>query len=140
MGPASGITNDVQGTLVTTQARAYREVLADLKDEAQRADATVADSTTAALLKSVVRADQDMSYRNVTPVNVVQGYQAIAAPLDTLILDLEKAAAHAQRDEAVKQPNLDDAPANYRSAVSDYFESMSRDYHPDNADQDAKKP
>ncbi len=120
--------------------QAYREIIVDLKDEAQRADVTVGDDKTAAFLKSVTRVLGDTSYRKVDEVNVVHGYQALAEPLDKLILDLEQAAAHAQREDVVKQPNLDDAPAAYRSAVSDYFETMSRDYHPDAPDQDAKKP
>jgi multisubunit Na+/H+ antiporter MnhB subunit len=136
---ASGITPNVQGPM-TGSAQAYREVIDNLKDEAQRVDATIPDNNTGALMQAVIHADQDTSYRPASAVNIVHGYEAIAAPLDKLILDLEQAAAHAQRQEVVKQPNLDDAPPPYRQAVSDYFETMSRDYHPDGSDQDAKKP
>jgi hypothetical protein len=62
------------------------------------------------------------------------------SPLDQLISELKKALVLAQRNVVVKQPNLDDAPAAYRSAVSDYFETMSKNYHPDSGDHPANKP
>ncbi len=74
------------------------------------------------------------------PVIMVGGYPGIVGPLDQLIIELKQALALAQRNEVVKQPNLDEAPPAYRSAVSDYFEAMSKDYHPDSGEPDAKKP
>ncbi len=121
-------------------SEAYHEVIADLKDEAQLANATVQNANTTALMNAVIRYDQDTRYRDVTSVNVVHGYQAIAGPLDQLLFELKADVAHAQRDEVVKQPDLDDAPPAYRSAVSDYFESMSKDYHPDSDTPNTNKP
>ena len=144
-GPASPTDPHAVGTAPNTAApplvaQAYREVIADLKDEAQRTAAALPASNAGALLGLLDRAEQDTRYRQTTATNIVNGYQTIAAPLDKLISDLAEAAAHAQRDEIVKEPDLDTAPPAYRSAVSDYFESMSRDYHPDSGDQDARKP
>jgi hypothetical protein len=60
-------------------------------------------------------------------------------PLDQLIIELKQALALAQRNEVVKQPDLDEAPPAYRSAVSDYFEAMSKTYHPEGSEPDTKK-
>jgi len=118
----------------------YRELIANLKDEAQMTKTLVPNSSAAVLMHTVLHLDEDTSYRQANPMNVVTGYQAIAAPLDQLLFELQQAMAHAQHDEIVKQPDLDDAPPAYRSAVSDYFETMSKDYHPDSSDPNAKKP
>jgi hypothetical protein len=72
--------------------------------------------------------------------NVVQGYRMLAAPLDQLIADLTALQARAARQDVIKQPDLDEAPAAYRPAVSDYFEKMSRDYHPDESAPPAEAP
>jgi hypothetical protein len=111
-----------------------------LQDQAQLAKAAVPNLNAQPLVQSVNQATQEAHDNAHGKANIVHGYQAIAAPLDQLISDLEEAAAHAQRQEIVRQPDLDDTPPAYRSAVSDYFETMSKDYHPDGADAASKKP
>jgi hypothetical protein len=100
----------------------------------------VPSTNTTALLQSVAHAQEAARVTPTNASNASAGYKVIAQPLDQLIVDLQQAITHAQREEVVKQPDLDDAPPAYRSAVSDYFETMSKNYHPDSADADAKKP
>ncbi len=119
--------------------KAYKEVLANMKDQVQQATAILPASDAAEIQKKIVNA-ADTHYRESSSVNIVLAYQAIAAPLDKLITSLRELAVRAQREDVLKQPDLDEAPAAYRPAVSDYFESMSRDYHPDKADEDPQKP
>ena len=123
-------------------AQAYREVLADLKAEAEMTNIAVPNAHTSALMQAVTYGGPgDNGQRHWgSPVIMVGGYPGIVGPLDQLIIELKQALALSQRDEVVKQPNLDEAPPAYRSAVSDYFETMSKDYHPDGADPDTKKP
>jgi hypothetical protein len=104
-----------------------------VKDEAQQAAQLVPAADVQTLLGS---AYGPTHFRG----NMVQGYQVLAPPLDKLILDLKVLMVQAQREDIVKQPDLDDAPPSYRPAVSDYFESMSRDYHPDDGGDTTNQP
>ncbi len=122
-------------------AQAYRDILANLKDEAQLTNATVPGVNASHLLQVVNQGGPgDSSPHQNGPVIMTGGYEGIVSPLDQLISELKKALVLAQRNVVVKQPNLDDAPAAYRSAVSDYFETMSKNYHPDSGDHPANKP
>ncbi len=124
-------------------AQAYREVLADLKNEAEMANVAVPQAHSGELMQAVTNAGHganDPPPHLTIPVIVNGGFPGIVGPLDQLIIEMKQAMAQAQRNEVVKQPNLDEAPPSYRSAVSDYFEGMSKDYHPDSGDQDTKKP
>jgi hypothetical protein len=136
---SAGITPN---TKVTTPdlAQAYQEVMANLIDQTEQGSAMVPPATAAALTTAIANVEQSTRNQPETGADIAHAYQVISVPLDKLISSLIEEAALAQREEVVKQPNLDEAPAAYRSAVSDYFETMSRDYHPDNNDQDAKKP
>jgi hypothetical protein len=121
----------------------YREVLAQLSDEAQLTHVVIPKANADALLQAVTEAGvggggPHEPERN--PANLRGGFEGIISPLDQLIIELKAALAVTQRDEVVKQPDLDEAPPAYRSAVSDYFEAMSKDYHPDNADPKPPKP
>ena len=78
--------------------------------------------------------------QKIQPVNMVNAYRVIAPPLEKLIRDLTTMIAQAQRADLIRQPDLDEAPPSYRPAVSDYFENMSKDYHPESTDGDTKKP
>jgi hypothetical protein len=119
--------------------KAFREVLADVKNETQQSSGVVPGVAAQDIERQINEIDRG-AFRQIGPANVVRAYQALAAPLDKLILELQAAASRMQRQDVVKLPDLDEAPLPYRSAVSDYFEAMSRDYHPDDADADAKKP
>jgi hypothetical protein len=116
----------------------YREVLADMKEEMQQASVIVPNNETTDIQKKLTALD-DTHFRATDVANVVRAYQEIAAPLDTLILSLRTMAAHAERENVVQLPDLDEATPLYRPAVSDYFEAMSRDYHPADADDTSKK-
>jgi hypothetical protein len=120
--------------------QAYREVMAELRDEAQLTNVALPNANANRLLQAVTGGGKDSA--NYTPSSAILtgGYQGIATPLDQLIIELKQALALEQRNEVVKQPNLDEAPPAYRSAVSDYFEKMSKNYHPDSGDPGAKKP
>lgn len=133
-GPGAG------GGVGPPTMQAYRDVLADIQDQIEQVRAAVPSANITAVMQSVEHARQDVRARPNNMSNATAGYEIIAKPLDQLIVDLQQAMAHAQRDEVIKQPDLDEAPAAYRSAVSDYFETMSKDYHPDSADADTKKP
>jgi hypothetical protein len=109
---------------------AYRDALDSLKNQAQQTADVAPHSSVDALQKAIIRYDQDTSYRPVTPVDIVRFYTDIQKPLEKLILDLQQLQTHSQRTEIVKTPDLNDTPPAYRHAVSDYFESISRDYHP----------
>jgi len=117
------------------QTKAFHEAVADARDEAQQA-ASMLNTPEA---QGIQKRFADLNAK-VDEHNVVKAYQAIAPPLDKLIQDLTDLANLTQRQDLIKQPDLDDAPPAYRPAVSNYFENMSKDYHPDNADKDAKKP
>jgi hypothetical protein len=118
---------------------AYREALDNLKNQAQQTADLAPPTSVDALQKTITRYDKDTSYRPVTPVDIVRFNTDIQKPLERLILDLEKMQAHAQRTEIVKTPDLNDTPPVYRHAVSDYFESLSRDYHPPAPQDDSKQ-
>ena len=109
---------------------AYREAIENLKNQTQQTANLAPKTSTDDLEKTIIRYDKDTSYRPVTPVDIVRFYTDIQKPLEKLIVDLEKLQAHSQRTEIVKTPDLNDTPPAYRPAVSDYFESLSRDYHP----------
>jgi hypothetical protein len=115
-------------------------VLADIKDQAEQAKAAVPSTDNSTLLQTVERAQETTRTHPNSASNVTTGYDFIAKPLDQLIVDLQKTMTLALRAEVVKQPNLDEASPAYRSAVSDYFEAMSKNYHPDSGDADPKKP
>ncbi len=103
--------------------------------------AALPNTNTSDLLNSVEQAQK--SPTNVDPKsmsNVPMGYEIVAKPLEQMIRDVQVALEAAQRSELVKQPNLDDAPPAYRSAVSDYFETMSKNYHPDSGSTENKQP
>ena len=112
------------------KGQAFRDVMANLKDLAQQADAAHPSQETKDFLQTVSQQSETL-YQAGGVANVVHGYDAIAPPLNQLILDLKEAEAHAERDAVIRQPDLNEAPAAFRPAVSDYFESMSKDYHPD---------
>jgi len=140
-GQAGTGSGSGSGTGVGTPTdQAYREVLADIKDQAEQAKAAVPTTDNSTLLQSVDHAQETARLRPNSASNVTAGYAIVAKPLDQLIVDLQKALTLASRAEVVKQPNLDEAPPAYRSAVSDYFEAMSKNYHPDSGDADTKKP
>jgi len=121
------------------EGKAYHEILGELRDESQRASVLVPNlDSPGGVARSL--ALEDNHYRETKVGNAVRAYEAIAPPLDKLISDLHVVLARAEREDIVKPPDLDEAPAAYRPAVSDYFEDMSRDYHPDSADKDPKKP
>jgi hypothetical protein len=124
------------GSLTDTETKAFHEILSNVQDEAQQASSALPANGTEDVQKQLDRFASNDAKVNQT--DVVKAYQAIAPPLDKLIQDLTVLAAQAQRQDLIKQPDLDDAPPSYRPAVSNYFENMSKDYHPDNAD--AKKP
>ena len=115
-------------------------MLEDLKNQTQKTANVLPNSNAKEILEKLNDQEKDTSYRAAPAINAVHAYQAIAAPLDKLIIDLKSLGAQAPREDVVKQPDLDEAPPSYRSAVSDYFESMSRDYHPDKSAPDTKKP
>ena len=71
-------------------AAAYREVLADLKDQAQLAKAAVPTANTDALMQGVNHAAHDANNTRLDTKNVVHGYQAIAAPARSIDLRLER--------------------------------------------------
>jgi hypothetical protein len=122
-----------------SKAAAYREALANVRNTAQQISSMVPGVDT----RDVERRLTEIAatpYGEASPENVVKAYQALAAPLDKLIADLSLVADRAQREDVVKQPEPDEAPPAYRDAVFDYFEKMSRDYHPDTGEQDTKKP
>ncbi|MCE0521991.1 MAG: hypothetical protein LV480_03675 [Methylacidiphilales bacterium] len=133
---ASGSSGEGDGG---AEGKAYREVVADLKNELQQATVMASDVDTSKV-RDQLNTLEDTHFRPTDVANVVKAYEAIAPPLDKLISELQVRLARAERDDIVKQPDLDEAPLVYRSAVSDYFESMSRDYHPDGAAKDPKKP
>ena len=124
--------------------RAYRDLLSDIKEKAQLSNATIQSVNAGTLLKAV--SDTESSYGTgggshaPTTRFLGSGFAGIATPLDQLIRELKEALAVAQRNEVIKQPNTDEAPPAYRSAVSDYFETMSKKYRPDSGDTDTNKP
>jgi hypothetical protein len=117
---------------------AYREAIENLKSQAQQTANLAPSSSLNELQKTIIRYDKDTSFRPVSPVDIVRFYTDIEKPLERLILDLQKLQVHAQRTEIVKTPDLNETPAAYRPAVSDYFEALSRDYHPPAPEDDAK--
>jgi hypothetical protein len=64
----------------------------------------------------------------------------IGPPMKVLISRLAEAEVVTRRDELIGQPGLDDAPLEYRQAVSDYFEIMSDTYSADGVTQVPAKP
>jgi len=123
---------------------AYHDVMAELRDQVQRATVVVPTAHTEPLAHQLdTVTNPDPNFRKTSPIDVIAAYQAIAPPLDQLIAEVEKLVHHAQREDIVRQPNLDEAPPSYRPAVSEYFEEMSRDYKPDEGvapGADAPKP
>lgn len=119
------VTGISEGTL-----RAYREALEDLKNQTQQGNQLLRAYQDGTIEKLILRYDHDTSYRPLTGTDIVHFYADLQKPLDALIDQLQAQVEHTQRTEIVKAPNLDDTPAAYRAAVSDYFEAMSRDYQP----------
>jgi hypothetical protein len=116
----------------------YHDVMAELRDEAQLTHAMIPNANATPLLQAVMIGGQgDAHHPNAL---LAGGFQGIATPLDQLISELKEALALAQRNEVVKQPDLDDAPPTYRSAVSDYFEAMSKKFHPDSEKPNPPEP
>jgi hypothetical protein len=138
-GLAGGIGTDSQPQM-TEIGQAYRDVIADLRDETERIGSALPTATPPALTPALDQADQSSRDHPVTGADIAHTDQVLSDPLDKLISNLVEEAALLQREEIVKQPDLDEAPAAYRSAVSDYFETMSRDYHPDHVDQNPPHP
>jgi len=110
--------------------RAYREAIEDLKNQTQQSQQLLQVYQDGGIGKLIQRFNTDTRYRQITDTDVVHFFTDLQKPLDALIAALQEKADHAQRTETVAAPNLDDTPAAYRAAVSDYFEQMSRDYHP----------
>jgi hypothetical protein len=127
-GTAPGGNASAGGTNAEVKS-ATEELTQDLSNEVQQASVVLPSSGAATIWRRIQESG-----------NVVQAYQSIAPPLAQLTTDLEALETHLQRQELVTTPDLDQAPPSYRPAVSDYFESMSRDYHPSAEDGDAKKP
>jgi len=116
---------------------AYREMMADVKAETQQAATMLPPNATSDMQQSLNNLNgvgNGTPYQQTSETNVVKAYQALAAPMDKLITELVAKQADVLRQDLVKQPDLDEAPALYRPAVSNYFETMSKDYHPDTAD------
>ena len=128
--PGPGGTGDASAQRDDSVQKAYASTLQNLQDQVQQAQHLSQDGSASALGRMVIRYDTDRQYREVSPANVVRYCLDLQKPLEKLIFDLQVLQEHAQRSEIVKTPDLDDTPLEYRSAVSDYFEEMSRDYHP----------
>jgi hypothetical protein len=109
-------------------AAAFHEALQDLKNQAQQTAHVVPNADAAAVQDMISRYDKDTSYREVKGVDVVRFHTDLQQPLEKLIVDVQALQQHAQREEIVKTPDLDETPALYRPAVSHYFEDLSRDY------------
>jgi len=122
-------------------AQAYQDVMAQLKDQAQQTNAMVPGVDSKDLLHAMIDGNHgdNSRHQNIRAI-LAGGYPGIVGPLDQLIIELKQALAQTQRSDTVKQPNLDEAPPAYRSAVSDYFESMSKNYHPDGGKHDPNNP
>lgn len=119
-------------------AEGYRETVDALVDESQRIAVLVPDADSSGLVRELGALAGDP--RNAPARRDMGGYyQALSPPLDKLITQLATLLLQAQRQEVIRQPDLDEAPSAYRPSVADYFESMSRDYHPD-GDGEPKKP
>ncbi len=117
---------------------ALREVVADLKNQTQQVSVVVPSVNTGEM-QHQLRDLAGTDYQAGDTSNLVRAYQALAPPLDKLITELRAVAVRTEREDVVEQPDLDEAPRLYRPAVSDYFETLSRNYHPDRADMDDKK-
>ena len=142
-GSGVGSGNPEQATSSQVSAgelRAYREALQDLQNQTQQSQQLLRVYEDGGIGKLIQRFNTDSRYRPITDTDVVHFYTDLQKPLDALIAQLEAQAEHAQRTETVKAPNLDDTPVAYRSAVSDYFEAMSRDYHPPPATPPTPEP
>ena len=111
-------------------AIAYHEAIEDLKNQTQQSQQLLQVYQDGGIGKLIQRFNTDARYRKITDTDFVHFFTDLQKPLDPLIAELQEKADHAQRTETVAAPNLDDTPAAYRAAVSDYFEQMSRDYHP----------
>lgn len=122
-------------------AQAYQDVMAQLKDQAQQTNAMVPGVDSKDLLHAMIDGNHgdNSRHQNIRAI-LAGGYPGIVGPLDQLIIELKQALAQTQRSDTVKQPNLDEAPPAYRSAVSDYFETMSKNYHPDGGKHDPNNP
>jgi hypothetical protein len=116
---------------------AYHEAFQDLKNQTQQMAKVVPGADAAAVQDVIIRYDKDTTYRAVTGVDVVRFHADLQKPLEKAIIDIQALQQHAQRDEVVITPDLDETPAAYRPAVSQYFQDVSRDYHsvppPDNS-------
>jgi hypothetical protein len=120
-------------------SQAYHEAFQDLKNQTQQLAKVVPGADAAAVQDVIARYDKDTSYRAVTPKDVVKFHADLQQPLERAIVDVQGLQQHAQRGEVVNAPDLDETPAAYRPAVSQYFQDVSRDYHtsptPDNSKQ-----
>lgn len=119
--------------------QAYAETMADISDEVQIVAAI--DPTTAGSgpLGAVV-SGMNATSRGASRRDIVRAYRAVALPMDKLIAEVRMRLTQAERQEVIRQPDMDEAPAAYRPSVSDYFEAMSRDYRPDGAGGEPAKP
>jgi hypothetical protein len=119
--------------------QAYAETMADIADEVQIVAAIDPNSAGSGPLGGVV-SGMNASSRGASRLDIVRAYRAVALPMDKLIAEVRVRLAQAERQEVVRQPDMDEAPAAYRPSVSDYFEAMSRDYRPDGEGGEPDKP
>lgn len=133
----SGIGTGGPDKQTENDRRGFIEAIADLRDGAQLATGVVPAADAQDLRDKLDNATHGQE-RDYTKEQIASTYNIIAAPLDKLIRDLTVIVERDKRNDILKQPDLEEAPPAYRPAVSDYFDTMSRDYHPANAD--AKKP
>jgi len=140
-GNAPGGSGDsgAAGGLTTTDNKAFRETLANVQDQVQQVS-TLVPPAEAQDIQAKLNELQNHNGQKVPPANMVHAYRIIAPPLEKLIRDLTLMVGQAQREDLLRQPDLDEAPPSYRPAVSDYFENMSKDYHPESTGEDARKP
>ena len=132
------VTHREEGAPDRLQQAGIREALVNLQIQSQQAEVILTDPHAKAVAQKLLSLEQQ--YRPQAAVNVVVAYQAIEPPLRELISLLQVLQRHSRREEAIRQPELDESPPAYRSAVSDYFESLSRDYHPDAASPATSQP
>jgi hypothetical protein len=119
--------------------QAYAETMADISDAIQIVAAIDPNSTGSGPLGAVV-SGMNATSRGASQRDIVRAYRAVALPMDKLIAEVRMRLAQAERQEVIRQPDMDEAPAAYRPSVSDYFEAMSRNYRPDGAGGEPAKP
>jgi hypothetical protein len=119
--------------------QAYAETMADIADEVQIVATIYPDSEGGGPLGAVV-GGMNANSRGAARLDIVRSYRAVALPMDKVIAEVRMRLAQVERQEVIRQPDMDDAPAAYRPSVSDYFEAMSRDYQPEGAGGEPAKP